>query len=252
MVRSKTVKKIAPSDPIERAYMMGICVTDIYVRRLGRQIEVIVGSTRKEIMEIFEEAVGKYTKINSSNTIDKKTGLLMSYRYAILHTSFSFLPSSKEKIPKSEEELYSYIAGAIDGDGNIKFRKRIKTVEGEIRILNTDRAWLEEIKYRLTKYGYHPIIYKNGNEFALSIYRKRDIIKLGSKLLKFMKNETRREKLCELLSSIQIARKPYKRGIVTRDELLKYIKQGLPLSHIAKRFGVHRTTIKYWLKKWNI
>lgn len=131
MARSKIVKKIAPSDLVERAYMMGICATDIYVRRLGRQIEVIVGSTRKEILEIFEKVFGGYTKINSSNTVDKKTGLPMSYRYAILHTSFSFLLSSKEKIPESEEELYSYIAGAIDGDGSIRFRKRINGRGGD-------------------------------------------------------------------------------------------------------------------------
>ena len=243
---------MAPSDTIERAYVMGFCATDIFVRRLGRQIEIIVGSTRQEILEIFEEVFGKYTKINSTNTIDKKTGLPMTYKYAILDSSFEFLLSSKKNISEDEKELYAYVAGAIDGDGSIRFRRRIKTGEGEIRILNTDKAWLEEIKQKLLKYDYHPIAHKNSKEFALSIYRKRDLMRIGSELLKFMKHETRKRKLHEIINNLQIIRKPYKRGSLDRNKLLRYIEQGLPLTYIAKKFGVHRTTIKYWLKKWNI
>ena len=252
MARSNITKKIAPPDMVERAYMMGLCATDIFVRRLGEQIEVIVGSTRQEILEIFEEVFGKYTKVNSTDTIDKKTGLPMSYRYAILDPSFEFLLSSKKSVPENEEELYAYIAGAIDGDGNIRFRKRIKTGEGEIRILNTDKTWLEKMRCKLLKYNYHPCVHKNGAEFALSIYRKRDIIRLGRKVINYMKNKTRKQKLQELLGNMQVIRKPYRREAVDKDRLVEYLRQGLTLNELAKKLGVHRTTIKYWLKKWSI
>ena len=252
MARCRILKREAPSNNIEKAYMMGLCATDISVKRLGKQIEILVGSTRQEILKVFEETFGRYGKINSTSTIDKRTGKLANYKYMLLHSSFKFLLFSKQNIPRNEIQLYAYIAGAIDGDGNIRFRNRISTGEGEIRIYNTDRNWLEKIKYELLKYGYHPTVHKSGAEYVLSIYRKRDIMKIGKELVKFMKNKTRKRKLLEMLSNIRIAKKEYKRGVVNIDLLLKYIEQGLSQRQIAEKFGVHRTTIKYWLRKLEI
>jgi len=51
--------------------MLGLCATDLYVRPYGRQIEVSVGSTRHEIIEMVLKTFGKYGKVYQYIYTDK-------------------------------------------------------------------------------------------------------------------------------------------------------------------------------------
>ena len=44
----------------EKAYMLGLCASDINVREVKRKIRIAVSSTREEIINIVKDVFGKY------------------------------------------------------------------------------------------------------------------------------------------------------------------------------------------------
>ena len=102
--------------------MLGLCAIDLHVRPYGRQIEVSVGSTRREIIEITLKTFEKYGEVYRYTYIDKKCNLLTEVILTYLPRSFTFLLKAKNPTFTLDEEFFSYLAGVVDGDGRIVFR----------------------------------------------------------------------------------------------------------------------------------
>ncbi len=184
---------------VDTAYMLGFVSADCSVRKRGHRIEVHLGTTREDTLEVFLKTFSKFGHINIIDGIDSKTGLKRRDAFIFLPLSFDYLRDAKTLIPNDYEPFIAYLAGALDGDGSIKIRKRHWGMEFSVRLLNTDKAWLERISYMLRRFGFHPNIRKSGKEWELALERRREIFRIARCLLRYMKHKEKRHRLEEIV-----------------------------------------------------
>lgn len=108
----------------------------------------------------------------------------------------------KKSVPEDPVGFYAYLAGAIDGDGSIRYNPSKHT--RAIRLHNTDLAWLNSIKRKLCLLGFYPTIQGKKRYFTLYIYRRDDVLKLGHLLMNLMKYEPRKKVLENMLMEMSL------------------------------------------------
>ena len=193
-----------PNDVVEMSYMLGLCASDVYAGRHYRQVKVQLGTSVQHMVEVFKQTWGHYAPVRIYPTKNKFSDNVVTC-YCLLHPNFSFLVDEKKSVPEDLMSFYAYLAGAIDGDGSIRYdpSRHMRA----IRLHNTDKAWLNAIKNQLNSLGICPTIQGKERYFTLYIYRRNDVLKLGPVLIKFMKYEPRKnvlEKMLTEMTSIKI------------------------------------------------
>jgi intein-encoded DNA endonuclease-like protein len=192
-------KNPPPNNQVERAYMLGLCASDVYVGRHWRQIRVQLGTSIREMVEVFKDTWKSYSTICVYPVKNKFSASVVTC-ISLLHPNFSFLLNAKEALPDNPTAFYAYLAGAVDGDGGIRLGPQ--KYGGSIRLYNTDRIWLEKIKIKLESLGFYPTIHGKNGYFTLHVGKKQDVLRLGHTLTKFMKHELKIKKLENLLKLV--------------------------------------------------
>ena len=132
----------------ETAYLIGLYLGDLYVRRMTKFIiRVSVSSTKEVFIKLLRNLFQKYGRIRCYN-YDK------TYTFIVdLDNSFEFLLNAREnkniiKTFEDHEFLY-FLAGFIDAEGSLFKVKDRKWLRYFVRIYNSDLKLLEAIKERL-------------------------------------------------------------------------------------------------------
>jgi intein-encoded DNA endonuclease-like protein len=171
----------------DKAYLIGITLGDLHVRKRNSKftIEVNTTTTHEEMAKLLVDVFRNHTD-GIVCYPDNKKGFRF---YAYLDNSFDFLIEAKNNLESiknfDNEEFLSFLAGFFDAEGCIVKRKDKKSLRYLIKIGNTNKQILEIIKEKLKEFGIHANLYKycdkekyfhKKNYYALEIGRKKDVI----------------------------------------------------------------------------
>jgi len=183
------------NDRLEKAYLLGLRATDLYVTRHWKQVQVSLtglGGT----LDAFRQAFDKYSpvKVWGDNKYPEGTS---RYIYTYLDRSFQFLINKPQTVPKwtgEDDEFYAFFSGCIDGDGTVKADPRFRAYY--VGVCNSKINFLRSLERWLRKLGYHPgLFYKKQTTKRMLIYRYDDLRLLIPHLLRYMKHTERIKKI---------------------------------------------------------
>ncbi|MFQ6084304.1 MAG: LAGLIDADG family homing endonuclease, partial [Candidatus Aminicenantia bacterium] len=179
---------------IEKAYVIGMCLGDLYVRRASKNvIRISTSSTKENFVKLLTNLFQKYGRIRRY-----KYGNAFKF-VADVNNSFGFLLNAKKSKASvkefSNDKFLSFLAGFIDAEGSLIIVRDRKWWKFCLRIYNTDYSLLKIIKKRLEnmdikcklelrwtkgtermKNGEKIISTKNG--YMIEITNKKDILNL--------------------------------------------------------------------------
>jgi len=192
---AKYEKPIFCGTEIEKAYLIGIVLGDLAVRKTSQfTIEVNTASTHKAMIDLLIDTFSKHTDA-VIHYRDEERGFRF---YAYLDKSFDFLIEVKRNVEIIKEfdqsEFLSFLAGFFDAEGCISKKKRKNSFRYEVTISNTNKRILEIIYERLKEFDinsgicssthkgeYHSYNGKNvinrKDCYNLTVWRKNDILK---------------------------------------------------------------------------
>jgi transposase len=217
--KTKYPKKDFSKNKVEKAYMLGIRIGDLYVRRNHAMIRIKTSTTHKELLTTLKKVFGKYGHFITYKYLNK--GLWEWRIECDLNKSFKFLLNKFEKIPNwilnNNKNFYSFLAGYSDADGSwIITSNGKKGVRFIFSISSNDKIILEDLKNKLKELGYHPrfdidkekgtkLSYGKCNKdvYILQLLRKNEVKKLAKILLKFSQHREKILKMKLILSGIE-------------------------------------------------
>lgn len=198
---------------IEGAYLMGLVLGDVAVRKISQfTIEANTSTSKKAMIDLLVETFSKHTDGVVFYPDRKKGGFRF---YAFLDASFEFLLDVKKNVEVIRElegeEFLSFLAGFFDADGCIVKTRRKDKIAYNIKIGNTNREVIGIIKQKLADYEVSSNIYiyalpgkwhrLNGRKilttksyWVLEIGKKSDVIKF-LKLVKIRHKEKLKRKI---------------------------------------------------------
>ena len=221
---------------IEKNYLIGFSVGDLYVVKSNRTIVVRVTSTHPSMITLFCKLFSKYGYCKKR---PRKSKLGYGYQWEVtcyLDESFSFLLVDKNSltVPTKKKMFLSFLAGYSDAEGCWKMVKRKKGyIEFRFDLETQDVGILEQIATNLKQYGFTPKLHRvkrkgkkigcfvlKKDMYRLSLCKRKEVIRLGMLLLPFVKHSEKKRKI-ELL----IAAKNKKRYEEIKNKLIKLKNQ---------------------------
>jgi uncharacterized ubiquitin-like protein YukD len=163
-------------DSNEKAYLIGLVKGDLTAYAKSKYtLRLITNSTNKEFINLLKNLLKNYGHVHIYQTkVPRQKCILadfdMNYFGFLLWAKkpYSLISSSKNS------EFLSFLAGLIDAEGSIMFKKSNK--QYVIRIYNEDIILLKKVKARLENLNYTPYIYKNGNKGETRFYLGKIIV----------------------------------------------------------------------------
>jgi len=170
-----------------------------------KSIRVQTSSTHRAQILLLKRAFEKYGEVRAY-LYKHKRGREW-FIYVDLNDSFKFLLNKPKQIPpwilNKDEYFYQFLTAYSDCEGNWHIAKSHKTgVRFAIRIRSSDKTLLEQLKEKLISLNYNPVFYLerpkgslapygryNHNIYNLTLYRKKEVIKLTKILLFYSKHD---------------------------------------------------------------
>ncbi|MEM5853535.1 MAG: sigma-70 region 4 domain-containing protein [Candidatus Aenigmatarchaeota archaeon] len=188
-------------DKLIKAYLLGFCIGDVYVRRRYQTIEVWTTTTHPAMIYLFSELFSKYgyvSKYPRKGTLGYEWGIRCG-----LDDSFSFLLEKyRRMIPEwivqdeDENTFYSFLAGYADAEGYWGISKSHKDKINTIfELQSKDIKILKFIKSKLEKLNFHPTYGEKKGLCFLRICRRKEVVELAKKLLLYSKHLEKIEKI---------------------------------------------------------
>lgn len=152
-------KKNFSGDLLEKAYMIGFRLGDLWVKRInrnGRTILIQGNSTRSEQIDLIEKLFGTYGHFRKSLVKDPqgKDETRISF---YLNDSFSFLLENNKRIDdwilENNECFFAFLAGYIDAEGHIGVHKHGGMEQAGLQISTCDKVILHQIWSKLHSIG---------------------------------------------------------------------------------------------------
>lgn len=204
----------------EKAYLIGFRIGDLHIRLLGKKsriLQVRTGTTVVEQAELFEKLFSPYCKVWKKETSNGKINL-----QAGLDLSFSFLLEKNEPNWVFEKQglFFSFLAGFVDAEGCIKLSNK----RAYFSLGNMSKKILQKIKKYLaiykvnspkivtsdhTKYVGKDGYGHNGKYYILPINRKKDLLYILKKLLKFSKHGNKIKDMRLAIENIEYRNKEF-------------------------------------------
>jgi len=202
-------------DPIEKAYLIGFRLGDLWVAPAKLQIEVSCSTSRYEQVKLIKTLFHKYTKIRIRKKRIIKKQLITDMKW-LLNKSFKFLLPKRDRIEtwilKSKKFFFAFLAGYVDAEGHIFTRlyKKSKTPIAGFEIQSQDKNILHQFWAKLNKLGIYCLkprinkpkgyISKSGvinrkDVWRLSVNRKRDLSLLLTSIESYIKHAKRKSDL---------------------------------------------------------
>jgi len=197
---------------IEKAYLIGFRLGDLYVTPAKLQIQVSCSTSRREQVRLIKLLFCKYTRltIRKNRVINER--IITDIRW-LLNYSFKFLLSKQDRIEpwilRNKKIFFAFLAGYIDAEGHIFVRlcRGSKTPTAGIEIQSYDKGILQGVWKKLTQLNilcpkpkinkYKGYVSKNGlinrrDLWRLSINRKRDLFLLFNSIEPYIKHGKRK------------------------------------------------------------
>lgn len=191
----RTIKYPFSGDRLEKAYLLGLRATDLYVTWHWKQVQVSLTGL-KGTLNAFQRAFKRYApvKLWGERRYPNST---QRYIYAYLDNSFQFLINKPQTVPEwiiSDDEFYAFFSGCMDGDGTIKADPRFRAYY--LGIYNSNFNFLQSLEWWLKKLGYHPGLFcKKQRTKRILVYRYDDLRRLIPHLLHHMGHTERIKKI---------------------------------------------------------
>ncbi len=239
----------------EKAYLYGLVGGDLTpVKKSGYTLKLITNTTHPHFAKLLLTTFYKYGttnyKLNKDNAFRFQTHLDLE--------SFSFLLESKTKISKemNDKDLFYFLAGFIDSDGGFVIKKVREHVQYGIRFFGENLSILLEVKQRLERQNYKPILCKthskgevhfyknkkfryNEDYYTLELSRKREVFELLERLPIRHPEKIAKRKLIQSIETRNIKHwKDVENEIITlRKTIQESVKTGLclPLTHLSEQ-----------------
>lgn len=207
---------------VEKAYLIGFRLGDLWARPAKLQIEVNCSSSRPEQIQLIKNLFQKYTKITIRKNRFIKGKLITDIKW-LLNKSFKFLVPKQDRIApwilKNKKFFFAFLAGYIDAEGYIfiKLQKKSKTPIAGLQIQSYDKGILHQIWSKLNEIGIecpkpylsHPkgYISKNGiinrgDAWRLDVNRKKALFSLIGSIEPEIKHKKRKRNLIEAKTSL--------------------------------------------------
>jgi len=222
-------------DMIERAYMIGFRLGDLYARRGKYQVIIKTNTTKIEQVNLIKNVYGKY-----GHFYCKKTGHVF-YVQCFLDKSFSFLVQKQDRIEewimKKDRLFFAFLAGYIDAEGNIGIysgRARFRVGSYDKHILWQVYQKLEKLnihcKYRLeSKAGKYN---QNKDFYRVSVNHKFSLMKLIECISPYLKHSKRFKDITIAKKNIMARNEKYGiKGVFIKDDQGKVLRHDAYLLH---------------------
>ena len=198
-------------DLVEKAYLIGFRLGDLWTAPAKLQIAVSCSTSRPEQVKLIRTLFQKYTKITIRQNRIIKGQLITDIRF-LLNKSFKFLLPKQDEIEpwisKNKKFFFAFLAGYIDAEGHIFVRlyKKSKTPIAGFEVQSYDKNILFQAWKQLNKLGIRcqkPLMSKPKGYISKSgIINRKDMWRLSV---------NRKNYLLSLLNSIESCLKHGKR-----------------------------------------
>ena len=209
-------------------YMLGLIQSDASIWLHKGQINIVIKSTKRELIDLFIQTFEKYldkmyvveTEETSPLGIKSRQTKVLGYvrKHSPQRHLFEFLLKYKDELPpfEDEEQLIAFLAGLFDGDGSIVIAKKRKRHSDYFAILirwhSINRAKLIDILNEIHRFGYSASVIRNGisgsmkQKYAIFMHQrdKASLIKFIEKLLKYVRHRKRKARLEIALEVLKI------------------------------------------------
>ncbi|MEK7397022.1 MAG: LAGLIDADG family homing endonuclease [Candidatus Poribacteria bacterium] len=219
-------------DLIEKAYLVGFRLGDLFVKKYeknGKIISVECGSAILDQIVLIKNLFKKYGYVR----ITKRDAAKVIRIQCALNDSFSFLLEKKDMIRpwilRNNRCFFSFFAGYLDAEGDLGIHSNNCAY---LRVGTYDRNILSQIqsklsdkginakltldrpkgsKVNLSKYQLHlNKAYKTNQDFwRLAVYKKRDLLKLLDWLSPFLKHQRMKDGLIRVRKNIKYRNRKY-------------------------------------------
>jgi len=246
---TKKFKAPFTGDLGEKAYLLGLRTGDFYAKMQHLSVRMQTTSTHPAQVKLLSDAVKKY---GETRTYLSKSKVRQDewFIYADLHKSFDFLLKKPQEIPnwilENENLFYTFLCAYSDCEGTfnvvksherfVRFIFRLKT--GDKRVLEQMKAKLEEIGYN-PRFYYYPRKGLKGNYgpfntdiHDLTVYRKKEVLYLISKMLPLSKHPEKINKMRYLQENQEVNH--WKTIIPGWKKIKREIKAGLLKTSLTK------------------
>ncbi|MCX5703300.1 MAG: LAGLIDADG family homing endonuclease [Candidatus Omnitrophica bacterium] len=218
---------------IEKAYLIGFRLGDLYVHRYernGKVISVECASTRPEQIRLIHNLFKNYGYVRI--TPSDKNGIISIQ--CGLNPSFNFLLDKEDKIEpwilSSDKLFFAFLAGYIDAEGDVGvYSKNVAT----LRVGTYDRNILSQVQNRLINRGIDSTLridtpkgtkinlpngrtYSNKKEYKtncdfwrLAVYKKKALLKLSNRITPYIKHQRIKEGLLKVEKNIHWRNKEF-------------------------------------------
>ena len=155
---SKHEKRPFCGSEIDRAYLIGMRLGDLYLTRHGRAVRVKLSTTHPAMAELFRRLFEPSGHVQSYPRSMKVAGFEWSLQVD-LDASYEFLvagtcPDNLRELPAPQ--FFGFLAGFFDAEGSILFHWKSNGYSPELSITNMDTMLMESIRCRLEEEGLHP------------------------------------------------------------------------------------------------
>jgi len=199
-----------PKSLADKAYLIGLRCGDVSAQKMGRQIRATIGTTHPAMIKLFKDVFANYGKVRCISCRHMKRDEIPRPQFdwtlqCDLDQSFKFLARKPKGVPKwilnDNEYFLHFSAGYFDSEGTINITKHGIYLDLRLWLHSEDFEILKDIKDKLVKLLYHPILriaQKKGerrhrrNYWQLDIHKRAEVLRLLQSLP--LKHEEKRER----------------------------------------------------------
>lgn len=187
----KYPKQPFDKDLIEKAYLIGFRLGDLYVaktKKNGETIRVDCSSTKKEQIELIKKLFNKYGYCWTNKRETKRVDLV-----CYLDNSFNFLLPKKDEIEnwilRNNAYFTSFVAGYTDAEGSFGLNKG----DSQFLLDSQDRNILFQIYKKLNSLGIcsPKPKYLSKKLWRLAIYRRDSLHKFAALIRPYLNHQKR-------------------------------------------------------------
>jgi len=202
-------------DLIEKAYLIGFRLGDLWAKPAKLQIEVNCSTSRPEQVKLIKALFHKYTKVKIRQNRFIKGQLITDIKW-LLNKSFKFLLPKRDQIEpwilQNKKFFFAFLAGYIDAEGHIFTRlyKNSRTPTAGFEVSSYDKgilrqAWskLNEVGIKCPKpsiktpkgYVSKSGIINRGDSWRLNVNKKAALFSLLNSIEPYLKHPKRKRDL---------------------------------------------------------
>lgn len=205
----------------EKAYLIGLRAGDFHVKKIRNCYRIQTSTThiaQKVLLKKSFNKYGEYREYYSKNNAREDEWFI----YVDIHKSFKFLLKKPNVLPEwifsYNEYFFQFLAAYFDCEGSIQIQRSHKIHKRYIfRICSGDKIILEQIREKLSELGFYSSIYLNAKKgtkniksyaptnidiYQLTIYRKKDILKLFYYLYPLVRHSEKIRRIHFILSNL--------------------------------------------------